>query len=81
MIGVIGDYDPTNRTHTALDQSLAAAGAEAAWIATDEVPPGDVLSHGCSGLWIAPKSPYRSMEGARRAIATAREHGIPLVAT
>lgn len=81
MIGVIGDYDPTNRTHRALDQSLASAGAVAAWIATDEVPPGDVLRHGYSGLWIAPKSPYLSMEGALRAIAMARELGIPLVAT
>ena len=81
MIGVIGDYDPTNRTHTTIDQCLAADGAEAAWIDTDEVPSVDVLRRNYSGLWIAPKSPYRSMEGALRAIATAREYGIPLVAT
>ncbi len=33
------------------------------------------------GLWIAPASPYRSMEGALGAIRYARERGVPLVGT
>jgi len=33
------------------------------------------------GIWIAPASPYRSMDGALTAIRYARERGVPLVAT
>lgn len=33
------------------------------------------------GVWIAPGSPYRSMEGALGAIRYARERGVPLVGT
>jgi CTP synthase (UTP-ammonia lyase) len=32
-------------------------------------------------VWIAPASPYRSMDGALRAIRYARERGVPLVGT
>jgi len=33
------------------------------------------------GFWIAPGSPYRSLDGALRAIRWARERDWPLVAT
>ncbi len=36
---------------------------------------------GVRGLWIAPASPYRSMEGALEAIRWARERQIPLLGT
>ena len=81
MIGVIGDHDPANRTHATLDESLAAVGAEWQWVATDAVPPADELERRFGGLWIAPASPYRSMDGALGAITAARERGIPLVGT
>lgn len=80
-IGVIGDRDPANRTHATLDESLAAAGAEWQWVATDAVAPADELERWFAGLWIAPASPYRSMDGALGAITAARERGIPLVGT
>jgi CTP synthase (UTP-ammonia lyase) len=79
MIGVVGDYQPGNETHTTLDASLAHAGAEWEWVPTDKIP-GD-LAERFSGLWIAPASPYRDMNGALSAITTARERGIPLVGT
>jgi CTP synthase (UTP-ammonia lyase) len=33
------------------------------------------------GVWIAPASPYRSMDGALAAVRYARERGVPLVGT
>jgi CTP synthase (UTP-ammonia lyase) len=81
LIGVVGDYKPGNETHATLDASLAQAGVEWAWVPTDEVPSADELAKRYAGLWIAPASPYRSMEGALGAVTAARERGIPLVGT
>lgn len=81
LIGVIGDYKPGNETHATLDDSLADAGVEWEWVATDAVPSGDELARRYAGLWIAPASPYRSMEGALAAVTSARQRGIPLVGT
>ena len=81
LIGVVGDYNPANETHTTLDASLAHAGAAGEWIATDAVPAAGELEERFAGLWIAPASPYRSMEGALSAVTAARERGIPLVGT
>ena len=81
LIGVVGDYAPQNVTHARLNDSLGHAGAEWEWIATDRVPPAAELERAYSGLWIAPASPYRSMDGALAAISAARERGIPLTGT
>jgi CTP synthase (UTP-ammonia lyase) len=80
-IGVIGDYKPDNETHATLDASLSHAGVEWEWVATDAVPAAEDIERDYAGLWIAPASPYRSMEGALGAITAARERGIPLVGT
>jgi CTP synthase (UTP-ammonia lyase) len=81
LIGVVGDYQPQNVTHRMLDASLQHAGARWEWVATDDVPAADELAGRYAGLWIAPASPYRSMQGALGAITTARERGVPLVGT
>ncbi len=81
LIGVVGDKNPANETHTMLDASLAHAGAEGEWIATDAVPSADKLGERFAGIWLAPASPYRSMDGALAAVTAGRERGIPLVAT
>jgi CTP synthase (UTP-ammonia lyase) len=81
LIGVVGDYNSTNETHTMLDASLTHAGAEGEWISTDAVPSADELEERFAGIWLAPASPYRSMEGALATVTAARERGIPLVAT
>jgi CTP synthase (UTP-ammonia lyase) len=81
LIGVVGDYNSANETHTTLDASLAHAGAEGEWIPTDAVPSGDELGERFAGIWLAPASPYRSMGGALAAVTAARARGIPLVAT
>jgi CTP synthase (UTP-ammonia lyase) len=81
LIGVIGDYNPANETHTTLDASLTHAGIAGEWISSDAVPSRGELEKRFAGVWIAPASPYRSMEGALSAVTAARERGIPLVAT
>ena len=57
------------------------AGVEWEWLSTDAVPTADALEQTYAGLWIAPASPYRSMDGALGAVTAARERGIPLVGT
>lgn len=81
LIGVVGDFNPENVTHATLNASLEHAGAAAEWIPTDAVPAPDLLAARYPGLWIAPASPYRSMEGALAATRSARERGVPLVGT
>ena len=81
LIGVVGDYNPRNETHTTLDASLAHAGAEGEWLATDAAPSAGELEQRFAGVWVAPASPYRSMDGALASVTAARERGIPLVAT
>jgi CTP synthase (UTP-ammonia lyase) len=81
LVGVVGEFKPGNKTHDTLNESLRQVAAEAEWIPTDAVPPPDALSETYAGIWIAPASPYRSMDGALSAIRTARERGVPLVGT
>jgi len=88
-IAIVGDRDAGFRPHVATDEALDHA-ATALGIAIDShwVPTSSVLEgagvesfRACDGLWIAPGSPYASLEGALGAIRFAREHGWPLVAT
>jgi CTP synthase (UTP-ammonia lyase) len=81
-IGIVGDFDPRNRTHLATNEAVGYLGLDLAWVPTDEV--GDdpeVRLATYAGVWIAPASPYRRMEGALVAIRYARERGVPLVGT
>ena len=52
------------------------------WVPTDAVDadPAAQLAP-FPGIWIAPASPYRDMDGALRAVRHARERGVPLVGT
>jgi CTP synthase (UTP-ammonia lyase) len=85
-IGLIGDYDATVLAHRAIPRALALA-AEAAtasvvweWIPTEEIRNVSRIA-GFDGLWCVPASPYRSLEGALRAIRFAREQGRPFLGT
>jgi len=82
-IAVIGDHDPQRSSHAALDEALSHVpfGITATWIATDELAHLPERLADVDGLWIAPGSPYRSFDGALRAIRYARERNVPLVAT
>ncbi len=81
-IGIIGDFNPSNPTHRFTSAALTHIGLDFVWVPTDELrgDPRETLAP-FAGLWIAPASPYRSMDGALSAIRYARERGVPLVGT
>lgn len=82
LIAVVGDFNPENATHRFTNAALDHLGLPFEWRATEAV--GDQAERSLGrydGLWIAPASPYRSMDGALEAIRYARERGVPLVGT
>lgn len=88
-IGIIGDFEPTRRSHLATNAALRhaaerlAADLEVCWLPTPSfVESTDQKAlEACDGLWASPGSPYRSMEGALRAIRFARARNWPFVGT
>jgi CTP synthase (UTP-ammonia lyase) len=88
-IAIIGDFNASYPSHIATNDALAHCSAglgfpvESRWLGTEEVakPGGLQQLAGFSGLWIAPASPYKNMDGALLAIRTARERRIPLLGT
>ena len=81
-VGIVGDFDPGNRTHLATSDALGHVGLELEWVSTEAIGADPVTRlRPYAALWIAPASPYRSMDGALAAIRYARERGVPLVGT
>jgi CTP synthase (UTP-ammonia lyase) len=88
-IAVIGDFDPTHETHTAIavavghsDHLRGREPSKLQWVATPEcetMRDADFAEY--DGLWIAPGSPYQSLDGALKAIQFARTHGVALLGT
>jgi len=83
LVGIVGDFAPLNPTHRATNEALGHAGLRSEWVPTVEVDPARPGARVAeyAGLFIAPASPYRSMDGALAAIRFARERGVPLVGT
>ena len=82
-IALVGDFNETQKAHQAIPRALAAASeapAEGVWVATDTIENGSILS-GFDGIWCVPGMPYRSAEGALRAIRRAREKRVPFLGT
>jgi CTP synthase (UTP-ammonia lyase) len=88
-VGIIGDYDPNRWFHIATDGALGHAAAalsvpfESFWIPTQSLADGliDATLKSFDALWCSPGSPYKSMNGALRAIHFAREQGWPFIGT
>jgi CTP synthase (UTP-ammonia lyase) len=80
-IAVVGDFDLANRTHRFTNAALEHVGLDFTWVATDVSGDWDERLAAYDGVWIAPASPYRSMDGALAAVRYARERGVPLVGT
>jgi hypothetical protein len=84
-IGIIGDYTPHFESHAATTDAIRLAGRALAlaidveWLSTTSVSDARLAEY--DGLWAAPGSPYRSMDGMLHAIRFAREHLRPMVAT
>jgi CTP synthase (UTP-ammonia lyase) len=85
-IGLIGDHNPAKVAHQAIPHALGLAGeagdvsVEFEWVPTDEIRDAARVAS-FDGLWCVPGSPYRSMEGALRAVRYAREQGRPFLGT
>ena len=85
-IGLVGDFDPSVPAHQAIPLALAQAAAslgldlQCAWVPTEEVADAARVA-AFHGLWCVPASPYRSTEGALRAIRHAREARVPFLGT
>jgi CTP synthase (UTP-ammonia lyase) len=87
-VGVVGDFDAAYPSHVATNEALALAATslgvavDVTWVPTEAVAAsGAEILAAFDGIWSAPGSPYRSMEGALAAIRFAREQGRPFVAT
>lgn len=85
-VGLVGDYAPAVPAHQAIPRALAlaaaATGVAAAheWVPTEEIA-ADSRVAAYDALWCVPASPYRSTDGALRAIRFAREQGRPFLGT
>ncbi|WP_437995439.1 CTP synthase [Sorangium sp. So ce185] len=86
QVGLVGDRDDAVTAHRAIPVALRLAGEALAtplafaWVPTEEVADASRVAR-YDALWCVPASPYRSMEGALRAIRFAREQRRPFLGT
>jgi CTP synthase (UTP-ammonia lyase) len=89
-IGIVGEYQPNFAPHNAIDAAVEHALAAdpslgpvaLQWVATSDAEHlSDKELAAFAGWWIAPGSPYRSINGALKVIRYAREHNVPLLGT
>jgi CTP synthase (UTP-ammonia lyase) len=85
-LGLVGNYDAMVPAHQAIPRAFALAAdaldlnIQTEWLPTETIRNEDQLT-AFDGLWCVPASPYRSMEGALRAIRFAREQQRPFLGT
>ena len=85
-LAIVGDYDPTMYTHLAIDEALRHVrelrehALEWKWIGTTDIA-ADIDAHLglCDAIWLAPGSPYASLDGALAAVRHARVGAIPFL--
>ena len=87
-VGIIGDFNPDNRTHIATNEAINHAAdalrisVDVCWVPTiplEEQPVATLELY--DALWCSPGSPYQSMDGALKAIRFAREQDYPFIGT
>ena len=85
-IAIVGDRDDAIAAHRAIPLALANAASALDvdlvfdWLPSDRIADLARLSP-FDAFWVAPGSPYRSIDGALRAIGHARTTGRPLLGT
>jgi CTP synthase (UTP-ammonia lyase) len=85
-IALVGDYDATVPAHQAIPRALALAQEalhapiEFRWLPTETID-SDAQLAPFDAIWCVPASPYRSMDGALRAIRFARTRPRPFLGT
>lgn len=88
-IGIIGDFNPEFRSHNATNDALQHAAkklgfaVESQWVPTLSLaePGAEKTLESFDGLWVAPGSPYQSMDGMLKGIEFARRRDWPFLAT
>ena len=88
-VGIIGDFDPNRRSHIATNEALShtaralSVTVDCSWLPTQSLDDegSEAMLKPFDALWCAPASPYKSMNGALRAIRFAREKGWPFIGT
>ncbi|PPK77457.1 glutamine amidotransferase class I [Methylobacter tundripaludum] len=84
-IALLGEYTPTFPPHVSTNaainhaQQLLDVDITANWVSTEDID-SRLFEH-YSGIWVAPGSPYKSMELTLWAIRYARENKIPCFGT
>ena len=84
-LAIIGEFNPDSDTHAATNaaiehsKKLLAMDLNAYWVPTEQI--SERLLKQADGLWVAPGSPYRSMEKALFAIEYGRKYRIPALGT
>src|SRR4051812_50038899 len=85
-LAIVGDFDPTMYTHLAIEEALGHVrelrehALEWSWIATSALAANaDSRLALVDAIWLAPGSPYASLEGALAAVRHARVGGIPFL--
>lgn len=84
-IALLGEYTPTFPPHISTDAAIRHARnllnveVTADWVSTEDISP--TLFEQYSGIWVAPGSPYKSMELTLSAIRYARKNKIPCFGT
>ncbi|POA48169.1 hypothetical protein C1893_11850 [Pseudomonas sp. MPR-ANC1] len=85
-IALIGDYDPQVTAHQAIPMALGQVAEHLdrpltfRWLATNQIDANTALQD-FDGFWCVPASPYKSEDGALRAIRFAREQQRPFLGT
>jgi CTP synthase (UTP-ammonia lyase) len=81
QIAIVGDYQTGNPTHETISSALRHVDShcDAVWIATGDVRARRLEEF--AGIWCAPGSPFRSLDGALAAIRFARETRVPFIGT
>jgi CTP synthase (UTP-ammonia lyase) len=88
-VGIIGDYNPESRFHSATNEALKHAAKalhvelEFKWLGTQSIENKSEQKtlERFDALWCSPGSPYQSMNGALQGIRFARERGWPFIGT
>ena len=87
-LAIIGDFNADFPSHLATNDAISHTVQQYGiplsyeWIATDTIEADfDDIVATYHGYWIAPGSPYKSMNGALKIIQHARENGIPVLGT
>ncbi len=89
QVGIIGDFDQRSPSHAATNEALSHAARvlfltlDRSWLPTQSLDDkgSETILKQYDALFCAPGSPYKSINGALKAIRFAREHDRPFVGT